>query len=116
MPLTGKYTEQFQTLFTELKHYLELQKEYVAMDAAEKLTIILSTAAIAVVCFVTGAMCLFFVSFALAYWIGQVTGCLAVGFVSIAAALLLLLVVFHAKRKDWVIEPLARFMIKVFTK
>ncbi len=116
MPLTGKYTERFQTFFSELKHYLELQKSYVAMDTAEKLTIILSAVAIAAISLVTVAMFLFFASFAIAYWIGQVTGCIAIGFLSIAAVLLFALIVFYIKRRDWITMPLARFMIRLFVR
>ena len=114
MPLSGKYTKSFQTLFTEVKCYLELQKKYIAMETAEKLTILLSTVAIAVTCLTLGAMILFFTSFALAYWIGEAVGSLAFGFAVIGIALALLLILFYCKRGKWVIQPLARFVISVF--
>ena len=59
------YTSLFGHLIQEVKQYLSLQKEYVLMDTADKLIVILSSVAIAVVCFVLGAMALFFLAVAL---------------------------------------------------
>lgn len=114
MPLTGKYTKSFQKLFAEVRCYLELQKKYIAMETAEKLTILLSTVAIAVTCLVLGAMILFFTSFALAYWIGDIVGSPAIGFISIGMALTLLLILFYIQRNKWIVQPLARFVISIF--
>ena len=52
--MAGDYTSQFRTLFNEVQRYVRLQKRYLALDTAEKLVVILSTMAIAVVCFVLG--------------------------------------------------------------
>ena len=91
-----------------------MQKEYALMDTADKLTVILSTVAIAAVCFVLGAMILFFLTFALAYWIGDLTGNLSLGFISIAVFLVLVLLIAYSKRNAWIIQPLARMMIRLF--
>lgn len=109
-----KYTDNFRKLLQETKQYLNLQKEYALMDTADKLTVILSTVAIAAVCFVLGAMILFFLTFALAYWIGDLTGNLSLGFISIAVFLVLVLLIAYNKRNAWIIQPLARMMIRLF--
>ena len=109
-----KYTDNFRKLLQETKQYLNLQKEYALMDTADKLTVILSTVAIAAVCFVLGAMILFFLTFALAYWIGNLTGNLSLGFISIAVFLVLVLLITYSKRNAWIIQPLARMMIRLF--
>ena len=110
----GKYTDNFRNLLEEAKRYLSLQKEYALMDTADKLTVILSTVAIAAVCIILGAMILFFLTFALAYWIGNITGNLSIGFISIAAFLLLMLFIVYQKRNAWIIQPLARMMVRLF--
>ncbi len=110
----GKYTDNFRKLLEEAKRYLSLQKEYALMDTADKLTVILSTVAIAAVCIILGAMILFFLTFALAYWIGNITGNLSIGFISIAAFLLLMLFIVYQKRNAWIIQPLARMMVRLF--
>ena len=40
---TDKTIDNLQTLFTEVKHYVDLQKDYVKLDITHKLTILLST-------------------------------------------------------------------------
>ena len=95
-----KYTDNFRKLLQETKHYLNLQKEYALMDTADKLTVILSTVAISAICFVLCAMILFFLTFALAYWIGNLTGNLSLGFISISALLAIILLIAHTRGGD----------------
>jgi len=109
-----KYTDNFRKLLQETKHYLNLQKEYALMDTADKLTVILSTVAISAICFVLCAMILFFLTFALAYWIGNLTGNLSLGFISISALLAIILLIAFKKRNAWVVQPLARMMVRLF--
>ena len=114
MAASGNYTENFSELLQEVKRYVSLQKSFIMLDTADKLTVILSTVAIAVVCFVIGAMVLFFLTFALAYWIGQIANNMAFGFLCIAAIQLILLLIAWRKRNDWIIQPLARMMARIF--
>lgn len=101
-------------LLLEVKSYLTLQKRFLQLDLTEKLTILLSAIAIAVICLMLGGMALFYLTFALAYWIGEVTGVLALGFLVIALALALLLAVVYYNRKRWIVQPLARMMVTLF--
>ena len=39
------YSSSIQSLWTEAKSYLELQKEYLKLDSAEKLSVLLSAVA-----------------------------------------------------------------------
>lgn len=109
-----KYTDNFRKLLHELKHYLGLQKEYAMMETADKLTVILSAVAIAAVCLMLGGMVLFFLTFALAYWIGSLTGDIALGFICISAFIMVLLFVVYCNRNAWFVQPLARMMIRLF--
>lgn len=108
------YTSLFGHLIQEVKQYLSLQKEYVLMDTADKLIVILSSVAIAVICIVLGAMVLFFLTFALAHWIGAVTNNVPLGFLCIALFHLATLALFYRNRNKWVIQPLARAIIRLF--
>ena len=108
------YTSLFGHLIQEVKQYLSLQKEYVLMDTADKLIVILSSVAIAVVCFVLGAMALFFLTLALAHWIGAVTDNVPLGFLCIALFHLAILVLFFRNRNKWIIQPLARAIVRLF--
>ena len=101
-------------LLLEVKSYLTLQKRFLQLDLTEKLTLLLSAIAIAVICLMLGGMALFYLTFALAYWIGEVTGVLALGFLVIALALALLLALVYYNRKRWIVQPLARMMVTLF--
>lgn len=114
MPTNGNYTENFRILLTEVRRYLGLQKSYVMLDMADKLTVLLSTIAIAAICFVLGAIILFFLTFALALWIGRIMGNSALGFLCIAVVLAVLTGVAWCKRNEWIIQPLARLMARIF--
>lgn len=113
---TGKYTEEFKEIILEAKHYLNLQKKYLAIDAAEKTTVILSAVAIAAICILLGGIILFFSTFALAYWIGDLLNSIPLGFLTMAIIIASLLLLFYCKRNAWVIQPLARMAAKLFVE
>ncbi len=113
--MKGGYTTQFRALFNELRRYLKLQKRYVALDAADKLIVLLTTIAVAEVCFVLGAMLLFFLTVALAMWIGRLADNVAVGFLSIAAVLAIALFIFNKNRTRWVLVPISRLVVGLFS-
>ena len=108
------YSDNLQSLWKETKNYLELQKQYLMMDTAEKLTVLLSAVATAAICLTFGAMALFFLLFALASWLGQMIGNMFVGFLIMGIFLLLMMVIAYVKRKQWIIQPLSRLVVGLF--
>lgn len=116
MQLSEKYTDQFQGLLNEIKNYFTLQKEYVALDAAEKLTTILSAIAVAAICIVLGGIALLFCLLAMAFYIGQLTGSMAIGLLAMFVILLLLIAVFYSHRQTWVVKPIATLMMRVLAE
>lgn len=117
MPAKGDTTGNSRDLHVitqEVKHYLQLQKRYMALDAVEKVTRLLSAVAVAVVCLILGAMILFFALYALAEWIGALLGSAAAGFLIVAIILLVMAMVFFSHRQQWVVQPLARLMAGLF--
>lgn len=111
---SNKNIDSLHKLFMEFKRYIELQKEFVKLDTAEKLTVIFSVVITVAVVLILGALVLLFLTFALAYYIGNALGSLPLGFGIISACILLALFIFYANRNNWVIQPLARFMTKLF--
>ena len=109
----SKNIESIGKLLLEFKKYLELQKEFVKLDATEKMTVILSAILIVTVLLLLGSIVLLFLTFALAYYLGDVLGSLSLGFGLISAFILLLTVIFYLNRKRMVIQPMARFMTKL---
>ncbi|MCR5850270.1 MAG: hypothetical protein K6G92_06115 [Bacteroidaceae bacterium] len=108
------YSSSLQSLWTEVKNYLELQKQYLVMDTAEKMTVLLSAVSTAALCLALGAMALFFLLFALASWFGQMIGSLFVGYLVMGIVLLLMMVVAFVKRKQWILQPIARLVVGLF--
>ena len=109
----SKNIESIGKLLLEFKKYLELQKEFVKLDATEKMTVILSAILIVTVLLLLGSNVLLFLTFALAYYLGDVLGSLSLGFGLISAFILLLTVIFYLNRNRMVIQPMARFMTKL---
>ena len=109
----SKNIESIGKLLLEFKKYLELQKEVVKLDATEKMTVILSAILIVTVLLLLGSIVLLFLTFALAYYLGDVLGSLSLGFGLISAFILLLTVIFYLNRNRMVIQPMARFMTKL---
>lgn len=109
----SKNIESIGKLLLEFKKYLELQKEFVKLDATEKMTVILSAILIVTVLLLLGSIVLLFLTFALAYYLRDVLGSLSLGFGLISAFILLLTVIFYLNRNRMVIQPMARFMTKL---
>lgn len=109
----SKNIESIGKLLLEFKKYLELQKEFVKLDATEKMTVILSAILIVTVLLLLGSIVLLFLTFALAYYLGDVLGSLSLGFGLISAFILLLTVIFYLNRNRMVIQSMARFMTKL---
>lgn len=109
----SKNIESIGKLLLEFKKYLELQKEFVKLDATERMTVILSAILIVTVLLLLGSIVLLFLTFALAYYLGDVLGSLSLGFGLISAFILLLTVIFYLNRNRMVIQPMARFMTKL---
>ena len=60
-----------------------------------------------------GSLVLLFGSFAMAYWLGNLTGSTTLGFGIIAAVLVLIAVVVYANRMSWIVLPTTRFMVSL---
>ncbi len=109
-----KNIESMKKLFLEFKKYLELQRKFFMWGVGEKLTVLLATLAISVVVIILAALTLLFLTFALAYYIGNITDNLPLGFVCVGGVLVLTLIVFYALRSKLIIQPLAKFIIELF--
>lgn len=106
---------QMQDLLQETRSYVGLQKKVLIVETRDKLAVILSRLAIAVVCLVLGGMALLFFSFFLAYILGQVLDNTALGFACVTLFVLLLLLVFWHWRAKWVIVPITNMLFSLFT-
>ncbi len=106
--------EEFKELFLLLKEYIDKQKEDMTLGAVENLTKVLSALVMGAVAFTLGCIVLVLVCFALAYFIAEETGSMPIGFASMAAIILMVVILFWFCRKQWVVQPLARLMVSIF--
>lgn len=106
--------QQMQDLLLEGRSYANLQKKALLAGTRDKLSVILSRLAIAVVCLVLGGMALLFFSFFLAYIVGQVLDNTALGFACVTAFVLLLLLIFWHWRTKWVVIPITNMLFNLF--
>ncbi len=113
---SSKNIESIGKLFLEFKKYLELQKEFVKLDATEKITVILSVAVAVAVVLLLGSIVLLFAAFALAYYLGGVLESLSLGFSLIAAFIAIVAFIFYLNRDRLVFQPIARFMARLILK
>lgn len=111
--VNGHSTSQMQQLLEEGKQYLQLQKHYLGLQSAEMLTKLLTGIAVWAMVILGGSIVLLFASFALAYWIGQLSGSLIIGFGVMALALTLLILLVYANRKAWIMAGVARFVVNL---
>lgn len=107
---TDKTIDNLQTLFTEVKHYVDLQKDYVKLDITHKLTILLSTLILTLVLVVLGMIALFYLSFTLAYVLEPLVGGLTTSYAIITGGILLLGALIYGCRQRLIIQPLTNFL------
>ncbi|MCF0188267.1 MAG: phage holin family protein [Bacteroidaceae bacterium] len=105
---------EIRNLFSELKNYLRLERRFVMLSVAEKVTVILSMLIIVAVLLVLASIIVVFLLVGLAHYIGSVIGNVAMGYALVALCAFVLLCVFYAFRTTLVVNPLARFMCNLF--
>ena len=107
---TDKTIDSLQALFTEVKHYVDLQKDYIKLDITHKLTILLSTLILILVLVILGMIALLYLSFTLAYVLEPYVGGLTNSYAIITGGILILGFIIYIFRKKLIIQPLTNFL------
>jgi len=107
---TDKTIDNLQSLLTEVKHYVDLQKDYVKLDITHKLTVLLSTLILILILVVLGMIALFYLSFTLAYILEPHVGGLMNSYAIITMGILLLGLIIYGLRQRLIIKPLTHFL------
>lgn len=106
------YTDNIRSLWTETKNYLELQKEYLKLDTAEKLSVLLSAVATVVLCATFALAAILFVMVALTLLLAKVVGGVWSA-VIMGGVMLLVIVIILIARKRWIVQPISRFIARL---
>jgi len=107
---TDKTIDNLQALFTEVKHYVDLQKDYVKLDITHKLTVLLSTLILILILVVLGMIALFYLSFTLTYILEPHVGGLVNSYAIITVGILLIGGIIYGCRQRLIIQPLTTFL------
>lgn len=108
----GSYKE----LFAEIKKYVTLQVDYTKYTVTEKMVVLLSATATALILGALGFGVLFYLSIALADYLVEVLNCQWGAHAIVAGIYALLLVFVVIMRKPMIVDPIARFLSKLFLK
>ncbi len=106
--------ENFQQLYDDIKKYVSLQTEYVKVEFVEKLTILLSTLLIIMLVLILAITGLFYLFFSFAYALVPLVGSIALAFALVSGLYLLLIILIFVFRKTFIINPMTRFLSKLF--
>lgn len=104
----------YKELWNEVKKYISLQIDYAKLTAVEKLTVLLSAIAFVGVVLVLFACAFFFLSAAFVEWLDSMLACKwLANLITCGIALLLIVLVFCFKKK-LIMDPVAKFVTKLF--
>ncbi|MGM9804728.1 MAG: phage holin family protein [Muribaculaceae bacterium] len=106
----------YKELFGEIKKYVTLQVDYTKYTVVEKLVILLSASAVAIVVGVLGFAVIFYLSISLASYLAACLGCVWAADMIVAGIYALILVLVVVFRRQLIINPISRFLTKLFLK
>jgi hypothetical protein len=110
---SDKNVETIAQLIEVIKHYLELQTEYVKLGFIDKVVRLFTAATLAVLFFLLLIAVLLFFWLGVAVWLSGVMGYVGAFFL-IAGIHVLILLLFTVFRKTWIERPLVRFLASLF--
>ena len=109
-----KSIDNLQDLFTEFRNYLELQGQYLRLEAIEKLTILLSTLILIFILVTVGVMALFYFSFMLVYVLATAVGSLIAGYAIVGILLIAIALLIYRFRVPLIFQPMVNFLARLF--
>ena len=116
MFVNDKTIDNLQSLVTEIKKYVDLQKDYVKLDITHKLTVLLSTLILILVLVVIGMIALLYLSFTLAYVLEPHVGGLMNSYAIITGVILLIGALIYLFRQRLIVQPLTTFLANLTLK
>ncbi len=112
--MESKDNIDYKKLWDQGREYLRLEWDYGTLTALEKLTVLLSSIAVIAIVTMFGALALFFLMSTLVELLTVAMGAAWLANCTVAVILLLMMWVVYACRKAWIIDPIARFLTRLF--
>lgn len=114
--LSNQYKEEWKALLQEVKNFLQLEARYMALDATERLALLLGQLVLFLVLFFFGFLVLLAGAFAGGFWLGSLLGSQAAGFLVMGVILFLILLLVYANRMNWIFLPVMRTITSILLK
>ncbi|MDO4195894.1 MAG: phage holin family protein [Prevotellaceae bacterium] len=102
--------ETIAQLVEQAKKFVSLKSEYYRLSIVEKTVRLLTVLAMTFVLTALLLMALIYLSFALAFFLGNLIGSNACGFLVVGGIYMAVFVAFIIFRKKWIERPLVRFL------
>jgi len=106
----------YKKLFAEARRFFSMEWDYTKLTAVEKLAVLLSATAFVAVVIIIGTFVLHHLFTALIGVLATALGCAWGAHLIAAALLLVLLLVVFAFKRQLIVDPVARFVSKLFLK
>lgn len=106
---------KLEKMVSDIKEYAETRFDIVVLNAQDKATHVISSIASAVIMGVLGFFILVFVSIGGAWSVGEYFHSPSIGFFSIAAFYLLVMVLLYVNREKWIKTPIINSILKKIT-
>lgn len=108
-----KLTDELKDIFVQGKNWMKLEVEYAKLTLAEKMTMLFSAMIIGAVCLLMGMVVLILLAFALVE-LFRLMMSPALAYLSSAGVIVVLIVLFYLFRKPLLLNPIARFITRLF--
>ncbi|MDE6264757.1 MAG: phage holin family protein [Paramuribaculum sp.] len=106
-------SNQYSHIRKQFSEYARLYIRFARLTLAEKVTVFLTAGSIAVAAFIFAVIFIFFMSIAAANWLAPYIG-LGWGYACISFMYLILIALLFIFRKPFIMNPIARFISKLF--
>lgn len=108
-----KLTDELKEIITHSKSWIDLEIKYVKLTAAEKFTILMSQLILGAVALIIGNVILVLLAFSLAE-LFQTFMNPALAYLAVAGVVAVLLLIVYFLRKPLLLNPIAKFITKLF--
>ncbi|MCI9606686.1 MAG: phage holin family protein [Muribaculaceae bacterium] len=105
--------QSYTNIRQQFGEFARLYIRYAKLTVAEKVTVFLTAAAVAVAAFVFSVIFIFYMSLAIAWWISPYIG-IAWAYALISFVYLLLIALLFIFRKPLIMNPISRFISRLF--
>ena len=102
-----------ESIGSSIRHYVNMQVDRAAMKGAEKMSWVSNKIIVTVIFIISGSIILMLLGFALSYFLGEIMGSTALGFLCVAAVVFLLALVVFIMRKKLFTDKMSKMYTKM---